>query len=76
MDLLFNRYRLPAGLLPNRVKVELPDDPSPVQRNMLLALTARGTPGYGGTVPPAEVARRRAANKRARISRRVNRRSR
>lgn len=43
---------------------------------MLLALNHSGKHIYGGTVDPNEVARRRAANKVARRSRRVNRRNR
>jgi hypothetical protein len=42
---------------------------------VLLGLNATGKHVYGGTVPPAVVARRRAANKVARKSRRANRRS-
>lgn len=37
---------------------------------MLLALTATGKHIYEGTVPAAVKARRRAANKRARVARR------
>lgn len=40
---------------------------------ILAALTNRARHVYGGTVPPQTVARRRAANKAARLSRRVNR---
>lgn len=41
---------------------------------MLLALNAQpGKHIYAGTVPAAEVARRRAANKRAKVARRANR---
>ncbi|TFV90431.1 hypothetical protein [Blastococcus sp. CT_GayMR16] len=39
-------------------------------------LTASGKHIYAGTVPHAEVQRRRAANRRARASRRINRTSR
>jgi hypothetical protein len=42
---------------------------------VLIGLNATGKHIYGGTVPPAVVARRRAANKVARASRRANRRS-
>lgn len=47
--------------------------PVPFQRRILLALQ-NGRHIYGGTVPEAEIARRRAAIKVARKSRRVNRR--
>lgn len=40
---------------------------------MLMLLNARQEHIYGGTVPAAVVARRRARNKAARISRRLNR---
>ena len=42
---------------------------------ILIGLNRTGKHVYGGTVPPAVVARRRAANKVARKSRRANRRS-
>jgi hypothetical protein len=51
-------------------------EPSEVSVLMLLALNHSGKPIYAGTVPAAEVARRRAANKVARRSRRANRRNR
>lgn len=41
---------------------------------MLLAMARTGRPIYAGTVPAAVVARRRAANKRARAARRAARR--
>lgn len=41
---------------------------------MLLALAATGKHIYGGTVAAATVARRRAANKRARVARKAGRR--
>lgn len=41
---------------------------------MLLAINSTMSHVYGGTVPPAEVRRRRAANKVARASRKINRR--
>ena len=44
--------------------------PVPFQRRILLTLK-NGRHIYGGTVPEAEIARRRAANK---VARRVNRR--
>lgn len=50
--------------------------PSEASVLMLLALNHSGKHIYGGTVAPAEVERRRAANKVARRSRRVNRRTR
>lgn len=40
--------------------------------SMLFALNASGKHIYGGTVPQAEVRRRRAANKVARRQRKVN----
>jgi len=43
---------------------------------VLIGLNATGKHIYAGTVPPAVVARRRAANKVARKSRRANRRTR
>jgi hypothetical protein len=46
--------------------------PSSYQLTMLLAIQRK--PMYLGTVPRAEINRRRAANKRARVQRRVNRR--
>ena len=42
---------------------------------VLIGLNRTGKHIYGGTVPPEIVARRRAANKMARKSRRANRRS-
>lgn len=48
-----------------------PTGPSAFQRVILGALQGRHL--YAGTVPPAEVRRRRAANKQARQSRRANR---
>lgn len=49
--------------------------PGRYQRSILAALQRKRGEIYAGTVPPAEVARRRAANKVARASRRRNRRS-
>lgn len=46
--------------------------PSPYARAVLYALNG-GKHIYGGTVDPKEIARRRAANKVARASRRKNR---
>lgn len=40
---------------------------------MLLALARTGKHVYAGTVPPHVIAKRRAANKRARIARRAAR---
>jgi hypothetical protein len=45
--------------------------PSSYQLTMLLAIQSK--PMYLGTVPRAEIDRRRAANKRAKIQRRKNR---
>lgn len=53
-----------------------PDDiakASSPSTKMALALAATGKQVYEGTVPAAVVARRRAANKRARIARRAGR---
>lgn len=48
--------------------------PKPPSRYSLAILNGlQGTPIYGGTVDPAEIKRRRAANRVARKSRRVNR---
>ena len=49
------------------------NEPSKASRAMLAALNRSGKHIYAGTVPAAEVARRRAANKVARRSRRANR---
>lgn len=43
------------------------------QKRILFALNSRGGHIYAGTVPAAEVARRRKRNKMARVSRRINR---
>jgi hypothetical protein len=45
-----------------------------VSTRMLLAMARTGRPVYEGTVPAAVKARRRAANKRARLARRSARR--
>lgn len=50
--------------------------PSAASLLMLLALNNSGKHIYAGTVPEAEVTRRRAKNKVARRSRRLNRRTR
>jgi hypothetical protein len=47
--------------------------PSQASVQMLLALNRLGKPMYEGTVPRKVVAKRRAANKRSGLSRRVNR---
>jgi hypothetical protein len=47
--------------------------PSVYQSRILLALNQTGKHIYGGTVTAKEKARRRAANKVARMSRRANR---
>lgn len=47
-------------------------EPKPFQRRILFALQTKHI--YAGTVAPAEVRRRREANKAARLSRRKNRR--
>lgn len=49
----------------------LQPSPQKFQRVLLMAMQTR--PIYAGTVPDAEVARRRAANRRAKASRRINR---
>lgn len=47
---------------------------NPFKPNPLLwAINAVGKPIYEGTVPPKVIARRRARNKVARMSRRINR---
>ena len=51
---------------------DAPAGPGPFQLAVLGAM--QGMPVYGGTVPPHVVARRRARNKQARLSRRANRR--
>jgi hypothetical protein len=48
-------------------------EPSDYQLTILGALQATGKHVYAGTVPAKVVARRRAKNKRARMSRRINR---
>ncbi|NUP32907.1 MAG: hypothetical protein HOU01_14460 [Streptomycetaceae bacterium] len=47
--------------------------PNNTQRGILIALNQTGKHIYAGTVDPKVVARRRAANKMARKSRRINR---
>ena len=47
--------------------------PSEYQVNILFALQRTGKHVYAGTVPEAEIKRRRKANKVARVSRRKNR---
>ncbi|QNN99196.1 hypothetical protein SEA_FAUST_98 [Streptomyces phage Faust] len=57
----------------NPFKIETENvGPSSYQLTMLLAIQSK--PMYLGTVPRAEIDRRRAANKRARAQRKVNRR--
>lgn len=48
-------------------------EPSAESKGMLIALQRRAMPIYGGTVTPKVIARRRAASKAARVSRRINR---
>lgn len=48
-------------------------EPNPLQRAILSALQRPGMHVYSGTVSPATKARRRAANRVARVSRRKNR---
>jgi len=55
----------------NPFKIEENTGPSSYQLTMLLAIQRK--PMYLGTVPRAEIDRRRAANKRARVQRRKNR---
>lgn len=60
----------PAEVLaPERVYVA----PSPYAIRILLGLNRTGKHIYAGTVPAATIAKRRARNKVARASRRVNR---
>lgn len=47
--------------------------PSPTSLAMLTALNHSGKHIYGGTVSPSVIAKRRAKNKAARVSRRINR---
>jgi len=47
--------------------------PNPFQRAVLFGLQRTGRHVYAGTVPATEKARRRAANKAARVARRQNR---
>ncbi len=47
--------------------------PDPYARAILAGLNATGRHVYGGTVPAAVKARRRAANRRARAARRASR---
>lgn len=70
-----------SGDLPGRPTVTdrteraLDDDPGfRDSTRMLLAMARTGRHIYSGTVPPTVVARRRAANKRARAARRAARR--
>lgn len=56
----------------NPFQIEGNPGPSSYQLTMLLAIQRK--PMYLGTVPRAEIDRRRAASKRARLQRRVNRR--
>lgn len=50
-------------------------EPNPSSVAALVALSTSGKHVYGGTVPEGVVARRRAKNKAARRSRRINRRA-
>lgn len=63
---------------PRQGSVKRPErsDPPPNPNLLPMAVALVGQPVYGGTVAPADVARRRAANKRARAARRVQRRRR
>lgn len=69
--------RVPAPLNGLREKLGLTGtvrDLSPAaQMGLLLARTRPQAQTYAGTVPHAEVQRRRAANRRAKASRRANR---
>jgi hypothetical protein len=47
----------------------------PYQRRILIGLNTTGRHIYAGTVSEEEIARRRAAGKRARIARRITRRN-
>lgn len=49
------------------------NEPSRASKQMLAALNTSTKHIYAGKVPPEEIARRRAKNKRARVSRRINR---
>lgn len=63
------------GGFPSRVTIDPGDiaKASSPSTKMALALAATGRKVYEGTVPAAVIARRRAANKRARKARRVAR---
>lgn len=62
-----------AGIIRDAVKVATKADPVKAPDPALAALNRVSSHIYAGTVPAAVVRRRRAKNKRARISRRVNR---
>ena len=66
------------GSWTTRTQPEAPAPPDPNLLNMAVALNYDPSGGlrtvYGGTAHPEQVARRRAANKRARAARRVRRR--
>lgn len=67
----------PLNLLPKPVIVTTTDeDRAKLASNSTgMAIALGGMQVYGGTVPPAVIARRRAKNKRARAARRVARRA-
>ncbi|WP_228941807.1 hypothetical protein [Nocardioides sp. Leaf374] len=70
-------HYVPAHLLPDYIPTVTPDDVAQAtspSTKMLLAITATGRHLYEGTVAPATIARRRAANRRARAARRAARR--
>lgn len=58
---------------PEALKPDVPAQPSAFSMAILLGLTARDQHVYGGTAPEHVVSRRRAKNRTARRSRRINR---
>ena len=57
----------------SNLRYALKGEDSPYQKAILFAMNRLRMPIYSGTVEPEEIARRRKANKVARISRRKNR---
>jgi hypothetical protein len=61
--------------LSSRLTAPLFPESTRYQRSILFGLNRHGKHVYAGTVPADEVARRRAANRRARAARRITRRA-
>ena len=57
----------------SNLRYALKGEDGPYQKTILFAMNKLRMPIYSGTVEPEEIARRRKANKVARISRRKNR---